>query len=228
MNTQHNASPPPGTVRAVTRALRTGLRAGAILAALLLPWQTGLAHEAHQHEATPSVKSGVRVRLADAVLITQEGKPFRFTDEAVAGRILVVDFVYTSCTTYCPVASALMNKVREQLGANVGRDVLLLSVSVDPRRDTPARLAAYAQKFGPAPGWIWLTGAQPAVTAVLKGMGTYTANFEDHPAVLLVGDPANGRWSRLNGLPDPSMVQKQVESLLAGRNKGHQHTGASR
>ena len=228
MNTQHNESPRPGTADALINRLRTGLRAATLLAWLLLPWQVASGHEAHQHASTPSVQSGARVRLADAGLITQEGKPFRFTDEAVAGRILVVDFVYTSCTTYCPVASALMNKVREQLGASVGREVLLLSISVDPRRDTPARLAAYAQKFGTSPGWIWLTGAKPSVDAVLKGMGAYTANFEDHPAVLLVGDPKQSRWSRLNGLPDPGLVQKEVESLLSRRGPLNHNEGAYR
>lgn len=189
----------------------------AALAAMSLAAPPGAAaHEGpHKEGSAPSIQSATRVKLVDAPLLTHEGKPLRLTDATLASRILVVDFVYTSCTTFCPVASALMDQVRTRLGARVGRDVQLLTITVDPVRDTPARLAEYGGRFGASPGWTWLTGRKPDVDAVLRGLGAYSRNFEDHPAVVLVGDPATGRWTRLNGLPDPELVVRRVELARA-------------
>jgi cytochrome oxidase Cu insertion factor (SCO1/SenC/PrrC family) len=95
--------------------------------------------------------------------------------------------------------------------------VFLFSVSVDPVRDTPPKLLAYAKKWKAKPGWTFLTGPKSDVDAVLKGLGAYTPNFWDHPPMFLVGDGKAGRWVRLNGFPDPDQVLKQVDQLAAAR-----------
>ncbi|MCP6473819.1 SCO family protein, partial [Klebsiella pneumoniae] len=78
--------------------------------------------------------------------------------------ISVVGFVYTQCTTVCPVISAILQKLQKQLGERAGREVQLVSLSIDPQRDTPERLKEYAGRFSGGEGWRWVTGSQEAIT----------------------------------------------------------------
>lgn len=174
-------------------------------------------HKAMLRQSGQSAKPA-DVDLRDLRLVDQDGRELRFVSEVIGDRIVVMDFVYTSCTTVCPVLSAVFGQMQGKLGNHLGQDVVLVSVSVDPTRDTPQRLKAYAAKHKAQPGWIWLTGAKATMDDVLDGLGAYSPNFEDHPAMVLVGDGRTGEWSRFFGFPSPDRLMKQVETLQAARN----------
>jgi protein SCO1/2 len=140
--------------------------------------------------------------------------------DVIGDRIVVIDFVYTTCTTICPVLSALFAQVQGKLGDQLNGDVVMVSVSVDPVRDTPQRLKAYAAKHRAGDGWVWLTGAKPTVDDVLTGVGAYSANFEEHPPMVLVGDGRTGEWQRLFGFPNPDRIMKLVNELQERRRAG--------
>jgi protein SCO1/2 len=158
------------------------------------------------------------VDLLDKVLVDQNGDEMKFVSEVIGDRIVVMDFVYTSCTTVCPVISAVFGQVQDKLGEQLGDEVVLVSVSVDPVRDTPQRLKAYAATHNAKPGWIWLTGGKRTMDEVLDGLGAYTPNFENHPAMVLVGDGRTGEWSRFFGFPSPDRLVDQVNALQAARS----------
>ena len=165
----------------------------------------------------PALPPPVEVALRDAPLVDQDGRPVRFARDVVGDRIVVVDFVFTTCTTICPILSAKLARLQERLGDRLGREVALVSISIDPARDTPARLKAYAGRFKAGPGWTWVTGQKPDVDQVLKGLGAYTADFASHAPVMLVGDGRTGRWARFNGFPDPDRLLAAVDALAAAR-----------
>jgi protein SCO1/2 len=157
------------------------------------------------------------VELIDSTLVDQDGQPVQFASEAVGDRIVAINFVYTSCTTVCPLAAATFQRLQERLGERLGKEVRLISVSLDPVTDTPARLKDHAGHHKAKPGWIWLTGNKQAVDRVLNGLGTSSANFREHPPLVVVGDGRRGRWSRFYALPGPNQILAQVEALLADR-----------
>jgi protein SCO1 len=166
------------------------------------------AHDAHSHGAAPAGAPGsAKVVLSDKPLLDQTGRVVRVAHDVIGERIAVVNFIYTTCTTVCPVTSATFAQLQARLGAALGKEVVLVSITVDPVRDTQERLREYSVRYGAREGWTWLTGAKRDVDDVLKGFGAYTPNFEDHPTMVLVGDAAGG-WSRFFGFPS-------VEQLLA-------------
>jgi protein SCO1/2 len=104
-------------------------------------------------------------------LVNQEGDTVRKGD--LAGHVWIASFIFTNCTDICPVISARLAQVRNALAADglLGVDVRLVSISVDPARDTPAVLLDYSKRFGgsPAAEWAFLTGSPPeAVRALIQ------------------------------------------------------------
>lgn len=193
---------------------------GGLSVLLLLATAASVAHEGKDAEptaATGASAAAADVKLFDLELINQHGRAVKFRSDVIGERVVVMNFIYTSCTTVCPVSSAIFGQVQERLGEHLGKDVFLVSVSVDPVTDRPARLRAYAQKHNAGEGWIWLTGNKLAVDKVLDGLGVYTANYDDHPATVLIGDGRTGRWTRLFGFPSPDRIMTRVDALIAAR-----------
>lgn len=177
-----------------------------------------LAHDhAHQHDAV--APSAAKVVLRDVPLLDATGKRVRLREDVIGNRIALVNFIYTTCTTVCPVSSATFQQLQKRLGAALGKNVVLVTITVDPLRDTPQRLREYAGRYEAGEGWVWLTGAKPDVDAVLKGFGAYAARFEDHPAMVLVGDARGGPWTRFFGFPSVDELLARIDTMHLARKE---------
>ena len=181
-------------------------------------------HREMLKEQNQAVGNFADIMLPDAVLLTQDGAEVRLKSDVVGGRIVVMDFVYTTCTTVCPVLSATFRQVQNKLGDRLGSEVVMVSISVDPNRDTPARLKKYAERLGAGDSWLWLTGRQQAVTEVLEELGAYTPNFADHPSMVLVGDGSSGQWARFIGFPAAAQIIDKVDEFSTERMAHFTHT----
>jgi len=95
------------------------------------------------------------------------------------------------------------------------RDVELISVSIDPMTDTPARLKSWSARFGARAGWTLLTGSNSDVERLLKSLGVYSANRFSHAPIALVGSDASGRWERVSGLLPPEKFVAIIDGLRA-------------
>ena len=176
------------------------------------------AHHRAMMNKKPEAAETTRIDLLDHPVVDQYGKKLNFVTDVIGDRIVVMDFIYTTCTTVCPVISAVFSQVQTKLGDSLGKEVVLVSVSVDAIRDTPKRLKAYSANHNAKPGWYWLTGKKRKMDELLDGLGAYTTNFEDHPAMVLVGDGRTGEWSRFFGFPNPDRIMDQVNTLREARS----------
>jgi len=149
--------------------------------------------------------------IPDVALFDQNGKSVRFYSDLVKGKVVAMNFVFTSCTTICSPMGANFG----QLQTHLGNGVRLVSVSIDPTTDTPARLKKWSGQFHAGPSWTLLTGEPKDVERLLKGLGVYTPNRFSHAPILLVGDGASGRWLRANGLAAPEDVQAMIRRVSA-------------
>jgi protein SCO1/2 len=176
------------------------------------------AEEGTGATAAKTVRSSpVQVRLFDAPLQDQDGRNVRFVQDAAGGRIVVVDTFFTNCGLICPILGAIFADLQDQLGDLLGRDVRLISISVDPLTDIPPRLKKYAAQWEARPGWYFLTGEKKNVDRVLEGLGLYSADFREHPSAFLVGDVREGTWTRIYGFATPEQLMGHVKELLARR-----------
>ncbi len=199
----------------------TALLLGLALAANTAGASTG--HDSHGMQGMAAGKAAeagaADIDLREQTLLDQDGRELKFVSEVIGDRIVVMDFVFTNCTNVCPILSAVLAEVQRRLGDRAGGEVRLVSLTVDPVRDTPERLKAYAAKHGAGAGWLWLTGPKSIVNDVLVGLGAYSVNFEDHPSMVLVGDGRTGEWSRFFGFPSPDRIIESVDALQAARQR---------
>ena len=188
--------------------------------ALCMPraWSHGDGHEGHHAAPPAAADSGKPVRPTDAaVLIDQDGRKLRLASDALGDKIVVVSFVYTNCTDICPMVSQTFAQLQKSLAPMMDKKVRLVSLTVDPVRDTPERFKEYAQHFEPKPGWLWLTGDITNVAQALQAFGLHITKPENHPAQILVGDAKSGRWIRLYNIDRPQQVLAKVDELLAAQ-----------
>ncbi|MFY1668097.1 SCO family protein [Pseudomonas sp. Pseu.R1] len=171
----------------------------------------------HGQPKTAVTQENTVVHFADVSLTNQHGDPVNLKRDLVGDRIVVMGFIYTTCTTVCPVISSIMARVQAQLGAKVGTEVQIVSISVDPLRDTAPRLLSYSRTFQHGPGWAWLTGTPQAIDATLKGLGAWSADPQNHAPLILVGDGRSSHWTRFNGFTDPALLVERVEQLRGDR-----------
>lgn len=189
-------------------------------------------HQHHQHHqaATDSpakAPTPADVKFVDTQLVDQNGRKVKLKSDVFGDRLVVLDFAYTNCTTICPVLTSLLVKVQDELGPRLGKEVSLVTITVDPARDTAPRLREYAAKHGVKPGWFWLTGQTGTVNEALKGFGAYAVNFEDHPPMVLVGDPKTNQWTRFFGFSDPKTILAKVDELAHARHMAGGGTAAA-
>ena len=169
----------------------------------------------HPAERSTSAK----VHILNKSLLNQEGHPVHFKTDVIGQNIVVMNFVYTTCTTQCPLNSQILSHVQQNLTPAERKQVRLVSLSIDPGTDTPERLKEYAEKIGAGPGWNWLTGLRPEVNELLDALGVYTPDFKSHPSVFLVGDGKTGNWTRFNGTPGPETLLSKVHQLMSLRQE---------
>ncbi|MBI3181486.1 MAG: SCO family protein [Myxococcales bacterium] len=151
--------------------------------------------------------------VPDVRLLDQEGRTVRFKDELRRGRVVAVNFVYTTCSTSCGPMTAIFSALQRELGASLGREVRLVSVSIDPRTDTPERLRRFAKKFDRREGWTFFTGPPDRLARLFSTLGAPT-DKANHTPMVLIGNERARRWVRLYGLVPPSRLAEEIRRLL--------------
>ena len=171
-------------------------------------------HAGHNMPAPQAEPSAAQKYFGDIPLVNQDGKEMRFYSDLIKDKIVVIDVMFTSCTGVCPIMSSTFAKIQDRLGDRIGKDVHLISISVDPVNDTPAKLKEYAARFNAKPGWYFVTGPKENVDAVLKKLGQYVENREAHQNLFLIGNDKTGLWKKAFGLAKPEEIFPVVDSVV--------------
>lgn len=160
-----------------------------------------------------TLRQFVQLDMPNVSLVDQDGVRHRFAQDLLRGKVAVVSFVFTGCTTICSPVGANMGALDKMLGAQVESEVSLLSVTLDPFNDTPTRLATWRRQFDDGPGWRLLTGDPDQVIRVLHAMRQDTADIAQHDAFLWLGNPRSRTWTRVSSLASPDALAALIRRM---------------
>ncbi|WP_428983263.1 SCO family protein [Paraburkholderia diazotrophica] len=169
---------------------------------------------AHHHEMAPgTTRTTVDYTLPPVTLVRDDGKAVSLVDELNDGRPVVLTFIYTSCTTICPMISQTLEQLQDELGSERDK-VHIVSISIDPEEDTPARLKAYAERFGAGPQWQYYTGTVEASIAAQRAFNVYRGDKMNHTAVAFFRAAPGKPWLRLDGLATPDELLSAYHEVV--------------
>jgi protein SCO1 len=152
--------------------------------------------------------------FTDVMLVNQNGEALRFYSDLLKGKVVVINVFFTSCHGACPPMILNMRRIQDQLGDKLGKEVHLISITVDPAIDTPAQLKEYARKFKAKPGWHFVTGKKENVDFALAKLGQVAKVREDHTNIFFIGNEPTGLWKKAFGLAKAEELLKVVASVV--------------
>ena len=155
--------------------------------------------------------------FSDVELINQDGEKVRFYSDVLKNKVVVINTFFTTCTSICPPLNRNFQKIQDALGDRLGKDVFLISISVDPETDTPTRLKEYGRRFKARPGWMFLTGKKENVDWALYKLGQYVETKGDHTSILIIGNEPKGLWKKAMGLAKAEELIGIVEDVINDR-----------
>jgi protein SCO1 len=158
--------------------------------------------------------------LVNVALTTHEGRSVRFYDDLVKGKVVAINFMFTTCGSGCPVTTAHLVQVQKLLGDRAGRDVTFLSITLDPQHDTPEVLSRYARAYGAGRGWQFLTGRRDDIERLRRALGVrdpdpvVDADRSQHVGLVILGNEPKGRWRAISALSHPVRIRQAIDRTI--------------
>jgi protein SCO1/2 len=175
-------------------------------------------HSMHQQQMSKRgtySSSAAAYTIPDVKMVDANGKNISLRELMNDRSPVILNFIFTTCTTICPVMSATFQQVQEQLGAE-RKNVRLVSISIDPEHDTPATLKTYAEKFQAGPQWTLLTGTLENSLTIQKSFGVFAGEKMNHkPVTFLKAKGSGAKWIKIDGLVEASQIIMEYDKLIA-------------
>ena len=177
-------------------------------AGMLLLASTPLAHEGQKHESSSAevVPEAERLALPNLPVMDRFGVVKGFRDSIPASQTILLSFTYTACETVCDISNAVLQVVDRELGTAANRDVTIVTVGIDPVRDTVQAMQSAAENLKSSDDWLWLAGGPRGTRPLLETLRFPAGALDAHDPMFLVGRPCNTRFTRVVGLANPSAL----------------------
>lgn len=154
----------------------------------------------------------------DYQLIDHHGEPKRFFSDLLKDKIVVINFIYTSCPDTCPLETGKLREVYALLHERMGKDIFFCSITIDPEVDTVEVLNDYAEKWDIGPGWSFLRGNIEEVNHLRKKLGLDSDDdsqeLEDHKINMIMGNQRTGRWVKRTPFDAPTLLARHLGTWL--------------
>ena len=185
-----------------------------IILTVLSPAKTALTAQVMNHAQMQQgvTRTVAEYKVPDITLINQEGKQVQLPKYLNTEKFVVLEFIFATCTTICPILTANFTSLQTELGKDIN-NVRMVSISIDPEHDTPAILKKYLEKFNAQPGWDFLTGRLEDITQIMKAFNAHVSDKMGHRPLIFLHAPGQKKWVRLDGLMSGETLKKEYLKL---------------
>ena len=136
-------------------------------------------------------------------VLDQDGRKHNFYTDLVKDKVVVINFMFTTCKAICPMSGANFSKLQTLLGEQLGQNIFLISISTDPETDSPGKMKAWGERFKAKTGWTLITGESKEVAGLLRALKGDGLDKDYHvPSILIIND-AKKTHRRAYGLEEP-------------------------
>jgi protein SCO1/2 len=174
----------------------------------------GDAHAHHHHMAQKVTLTTADYNVPQISLVRDDNRRISLPDEMNDGRPVILNFIYTACTAVCPITSRSFAQLQDKLGEESDK-VHMISITIDPEQDTPARLADYAHKFGAGSQWRFYTGTTEASLAAQRAFDVYRGDKMNHSPVTLLRAASGTSWLRIDGFASADDLLREYRKLVS-------------
>ncbi|MFQ5479373.1 MAG: SCO family protein [Candidatus Binatia bacterium] len=169
------------------------------------------SHHMHSMKKAP-VRSLVSYEVPDLTLMNRSGEKVGLRNLLATDKPVMLNFIFATCNTICPVLSAGFASFQDELGAEASM-VQLVSITIDPEHDTTMVLKDYSERFGAGPGWHFLTGTRDDINKAMKAFDAYATNKMNHRPLTFIHAPGTEQWLRIDGLMSSAEYMKEYREL---------------
>jgi len=172
------------------------------------------AHHRHMMDQKGYKRSTHDYDMPQLTLVDMDNNKVSLNEVLATDEPVMLNFIFTTCTTICPVLSATFTQVQRELG-DEAKQVKMISITIDPEYDTPQRLRDYAKRFNAGPQWEFYTGSNADIIAVQRAFDAYRGSKTNHEPLTFLRTAEDPEWVRVNGLASAADVVKEYRQLLA-------------
>jgi cytochrome oxidase Cu insertion factor (SCO1/SenC/PrrC family) len=169
-------------------------------------------HARQPHFSARYTRIVAHYEVPDVTLVSMDGTSIALASALKHDGPVMLEFIFTTCPTICPVMSSTFSAAQSKLGADLAR-VRMISISIDPEHDTPERLRQYARKFKAGPQWLFLTGKTEDIASVQKAFEAYRGNKMRHEPLTFLRAESSESWVRLDGLMSATELVAEYKRL---------------
>ena len=147
-------------------------------------------------------------------LLDSSNKSVSLTETLDTKDPVILNFIFTTCTTICPVLSATFTQVQDKLGKEA-ENLRMISITIDPEQDTPERLKTYSKRYMAGPDWQFLTGSVENIVATQKAFDAYRGNKMNHIPLTFIRSSNSEKWVRIEGFASATEIVKEYQKHLS-------------
>jgi protein SCO1/2 len=159
------------------------------------------------------IRTAQRYQPPAVTVIDQDGHAVPLAEAFSPEADLVVNFIFTTCTTICPTLSATLQGLRGKLGDEAA-GLHMASISIDPENDRPAALKAYAKRYHATSAWRFYTGSAEDIRSVLRAFDSYGGDKANHQPITLLRRAHSQEWIRVEGFATAEELAHEWRALV--------------
>jgi protein SCO1 len=181
--------------------------------------QGPMSAEMHAHHMQMMQRQGYERSIheyiaPDLTLVDMNGETISLHSALDTKQPVMMNFIFTTCTTICPVLTATFSQVEHELGSEA-QQVRMISITIDPEQDTPQQLKTYAERYDAGSHWQFLTGERNDIVAMQKAFDIYRGSKSNHEPITLLRGAGKSSWVRIDGIASASDIIGEYHALAS-------------